>query len=76
MKGKELKWTGSRVIAGEMEDDSLCVRTTAGRLLRLWKDVPLSQRASFFDRAFAETNVQESSTAVQPSFHKTSVSLG
>ena len=75
MSGDESKRAGSRVITGEMQDDILCVRTRDGRLMRLWKDVPLDQRAIFFDRAFAEMNGNESSGAAGTSFHKAAFSI-
>ena len=70
MNGRELTWAGSHVIMGEMEDDTHCVRTKTGRLMRLWKDVPLNQRASFFQRAFAETSGQVSAGAVRSPFQE------
>ena len=54
MNGAHGRATGVSVIVGEMGDDLICVRTPAGQTRRLWKDAPLQQRASFFDRVFAE----------------------
>lgn len=54
MSGQDAKWAGSSVIEGEMQDETISVRTAAGGIRRLWKDAPPHQRAIFFDRAFAE----------------------
>lgn len=68
MSGKDAKWTGSCVIEGEMQDETICVRTGAGGIQRLWKDAPPHQRASFFDRVFAEMANEEPAMAGSSAF--------
>ena len=54
MRRNETGSMGPQVVVGEMQDETICVRTKAGQVRRLWKDAPVHQRANFFDRVFAE----------------------
>ena len=60
MNGSDIGSMSPQVVMGEMQDETICVRTGTGQIRRLWKDAPPHQRASFFDRVFAELARRES----------------